>query len=160
MNKQPAACALAAPVAWPCEIEEADFERGVVRLKMRCADYKVGAGLHWLHTAPPRAIPPGYKLVPIQKLVDLKASIHGDCFRGTDWELETISTMLIAAAPEAPKPRKQPLTDEEIDNTTRKQVDDLLDHIYEYGTAAEGIDYRVRAIARAIEAAHGIGEHE
>lgn len=59
----------------------------------------------------------------------------------------------------APQPRRR-LTNEEIDNTTRKQVDDLLDHIYEYGTAAEGIDYRVRAIARAIERAHGIGEHE
>ena len=56
------------------------------------------------------------------------------------------------------QPKAEPLTDEEIDNTTRKQVDDLLDHIYEYGTAAEGIDYRVRAIARAIERAHGIGE--
>ena len=58
------------------------------------------------------------------------------------------------------QPKAEPLTDEEIDNTTRKQVDDLLDHIYEYGTAAEGIDYRVRAIAHAIERAHGIGEHE
>lgn len=56
----------------------------------------------------------------------------------------------------APQPRRR-LTDEDLDNTTRKQVDDLLDHIYEYGTAAEGIDYRVRAIARAIERAHGIG---
>jgi len=111
--EQPAACALAAPVAWPCEIEEADFERGVVRLKMRCADYKVGAGLHWLHTAPPRAIPPGYKLVPIQKLIALKASIHGENYRGEDWELETISTML-HTAPEAPQPAKQSLTDEEI----------------------------------------------
>jgi len=44
------------------------------------------------------------------------------------------------------------LTDEELDNATRKQVDDLLDHIYEYGTAVEGVDYRIRAIARAIEA--------
>ena len=52
----------------------------------------------------------------------------------------------------SPQPRRR-LTDEEIDNTTRKQVDDLLDHIYECGTAAEGIDFRVRAIARAIEAA-------
>lgn len=58
------------------------------------------------------------------------------------------------------QPKAEPLTDEEIDNTIRKQVDDLLDHIYEYGTAAEGIDYRVRAIARAIERAHGIGDHE
>lgn len=48
------------------------------------------------------------------------------------------------------------LTDEQIDNATRKQVNALLDHIYEFGTAAEGIDFRVRSIARAIEAAHGI----
>ena len=57
----------------------------------------------------------------------------------------------------APQPRRR-LTDEEIDNTTRKQVDCLLDHIYEYGTAAEGIIERVRVIARAIERAHSIGE--
>ena len=55
-------------------------------------------------------------------------------------------------------PQRQPLTDEQIDNATRKQVDALLDHIYEYGTAAEGSDFRVRAIARAIEAAHGSKE--
>ena len=48
--------------------------------------------------APQLAIPPGYKLVPIQKLVELKASIHGDYYRGEEWELETISTMLIEAA--------------------------------------------------------------
>jgi len=70
---------------------------------------------------------------------------------GLRYELRAIYT--------APQPRRR-LTDEELDNTTRKQVDDLLDHIYEYGTAAEGIDFRVRAIARAIERAHGIGEHE
>ena len=67
--------------------------------------------------------------------------------RGGDWNIPVYT---------APQPRRR-LTDEEIDNTTRKQVDDLLDHIYEYGTAAEGIDYRLRAIARAIERAHGIG---
>jgi hypothetical protein len=49
-------------------------------------------------------------------------------------------------------PASKPLADEQIDNTTHKQVDDLLDHIYEYGTAAEGINFRVRGIARAIEA--------
>lgn len=58
------------------------------------------------------------------------------------------------------QPKAEPLTDEEIDSTTRKQVDYLLDHIYEYGTATEGTIYHVRAIARAIERAHGIGEQE
>ena len=68
-------------------------------------------------------------------------------------------SMVVTPLYTAPQPRRR-LTDEDLDNTTRKQVDDLLDHIYEYGTAAEGINYRVRAIARAIERAHGIGEHE
>jgi hypothetical protein len=53
----------------------------------------------------------------------------------------------------------KPLTDEQIDKATRATADDLLDHIYEYGTAAEGVMERIRAISRAaIEAAHGIKE--
>jgi hypothetical protein len=41
------------PVAWPCVIAEADFEKNTVTLEMQCSDYKVGAGRHWLHTTPP-----------------------------------------------------------------------------------------------------------
>jgi hypothetical protein len=43
------------PVAWPCVIAEADFEKNTVTLEMQCSDYKVGAGRHWLHTTPPAA---------------------------------------------------------------------------------------------------------
>ena len=170
--EQPAACALAAPVAWPCEIEEADFERGVVRLKMRCADYKVGAGLHWLHTAPQ---PAKREQEPVEIEMPEYHS-HGmgcgledrgitDRYEAMEYgwyeAIDRVKEELANFGPlyTAPQPRRR-LTDEEIDNTTRKQVDDLLDHIYEYGTAAEGIIERVRAIARAIERAHGIGEHE
>ena len=68
---------------------------------------------------------------------------------------------MTGAAPEAPQPAKrEPLTDEQIDAAARGAVDDVLDHIYEYGTAAEGVIERIRKIARAIERAHGIGEHE
>ena len=42
-----------APVAWPCVIAEADFEQNTITLEMKCSDYKVGAGQHWLHTTPP-----------------------------------------------------------------------------------------------------------
>jgi hypothetical protein len=35
-------------------------------------------------------------------------------------------------------PQRPPLTDEEIDKATAQERDALLDHIYEYGTAAEG----------------------
>jgi len=41
------------------------------------------------------------------------------------------------------------LTDEEIDNVIRDDGDILLDHIYEYGTSAEGITERLRSVARA-----------
>jgi hypothetical protein len=48
------------------------------------------------------------------------------------------------------------LTDEQIDSATSKERDQLLDHIYEYGTAAEGILERIRKLARAaIDAAMG-----
>jgi hypothetical protein len=51
--------ALAAPVqeavAWPCEIEEADFEQDTITLKMLTSQYVVRAGKHWLSATPPAA---------------------------------------------------------------------------------------------------------
>ncbi len=48
-------------------------------------------------------------------------------------------------------PARQPLTDEEIDKATAQERDALLDHIYEYGTAAEGVLERARKLCRAVE---------
>jgi hypothetical protein len=48
-------------------------------------------------------------------------------------------------------PARQPLTDEEIDKATAQERDALLDHIYEYGTAAEGVLERTRKLCRAVE---------
>ena len=45
------------PVAWPCEIEEADFEQDTITLKMLTSEYVVRAGKHWLSTTPPAAQP-------------------------------------------------------------------------------------------------------
>jgi len=42
-------------VAWPCEIEEADFEQDTITLKMLTSQYVVRAGKHWLSTTPPAA---------------------------------------------------------------------------------------------------------
>ena len=55
-------------------------------------------------------------------------------------------------------PQRQPLTEDEIDASTAQERDALLDHIYEYGTAAEGVLERIRKLCRATEQAHGIGE--
>ena len=84
---------------------------------------------------------------------------YGAMRYGWDCAIEAVAQAMPDVIYTSPPAQRKPLTDEQIDNTTRKQVDDLLDHIYEYGTAAEGIDFRVRAIARAIEAAHGIKEN-
>ena len=43
------------PVAWPCEIEEADFEQDTITLKMLTCQYVVRAGKHWLSTTPTAA---------------------------------------------------------------------------------------------------------
>ena len=40
------------PVAWPCVIAEADFEKDTITLEMQCSDYMVRAGQHWLSTSP------------------------------------------------------------------------------------------------------------
>jgi hypothetical protein len=58
------------PVAWPCVISEADFEKNTVTLLMQCSHYKLRVGQHWLHTTPPAqpAVPKGWKLVPVDAL--------------------------------------------------------------------------------------------
>ena len=43
-----------------------------------------------------KQVPEGYKLVPIKMLNALKASIKGNCYRGTEWEINTIDAMLNA----------------------------------------------------------------
>jgi hypothetical protein len=46
------------PVAWPCEIEEADFEQDTITLKMLTSEYVIRAGKHWISTTPPAAAQP------------------------------------------------------------------------------------------------------
>jgi len=43
------------PVAWPCLIDTADFSKGTVTIVMRCTDYTLSTGTHWLSTTPPAA---------------------------------------------------------------------------------------------------------
>ena len=40
--------------AWPCRIDTADFSKGTVTIVMRCTDYTVSTGKHWLCTTPPQ----------------------------------------------------------------------------------------------------------
>jgi len=42
------------PVAWPCLIDTADFSKGTVTIVMRCTDYTLSTGKHWLCTTPPQ----------------------------------------------------------------------------------------------------------
>jgi hypothetical protein len=52
---------------------------------------------------------------------------------------------------DAAPPQRPPLTEEEIDKAVAQERDALLDHIYEYGTLAEGVLERIRKLCRAIE---------
>ncbi len=60
------------PVAWPCEIEEADFGRNTVTVKMLTPNYAIRAGKHWLSTTPPAA-----QQEPVTQCME-----HGECFGG------------------------------------------------------------------------------
>lgn len=55
----------------------------------------------------------------------------------------------------SPAPAAEPvlLSDEQVVDAYRQHFDVLMDHIYEYGTAAEGSEYYAIKMARAIEAA-------
>ena len=50
-------------------------------------------------------------------------------------------------------PQAQPLSDERLCEAMRKAADELLDHIYEFSTISEGVNPRLLAVGRAVEAA-------
>jgi len=66
-------------------------------------------------------------------------------FRFTQQKRDGVDGMPLYTAP----PQRKPLTEEEIDAATAQERDALLDHIYEYGTAAEGVLERIRKLCRA-----------
>jgi hypothetical protein len=111
-----------------------------------------------LYTAPPAAAPepvrhPGY-LIGNHWLETAYSRVcageaEADVLRDCGWE----------RVDEALRRDAERLTDEQIDSATSKERDQLLDHIYEYGTAAEGILERIRKLARAaIDAAMEKGD--
>ena len=67
------------------------------------------------------------------------------CWRDKGWRVAPLYD-------EPPRKEWVGLTDEEVMSVIRDPVDEVLDHIYENGTAAEGVDFRMKKIARAIEA--------
>jgi hypothetical protein len=62
------------PVAWPCEIEEADFEQDTITLKMLTSQYVVRAGKHWLSTIPPAQPPQRTEQEPVSQYYDTQLS--------------------------------------------------------------------------------------
>jgi hypothetical protein len=77
------------PVAWPCVIDEADFEQDTITLKMQCSDYKVGAGQHWLHTTKPAAQPATEESSETQTASAYVKTYHG----GKPWPLQPAPTV-------------------------------------------------------------------
>lgn len=96
-----------------------------------------------LYTSPQPAqpaIPPGWKLVPLEPTTEMVHEIEHASRLGGIWTAASIYQAMLYAAPEAPA--QQPLTEEQINAL-------LLTH----GRGDDGF----HGFARAIERAHGIG---
>ncbi|MHB1407984.1 MAG: hypothetical protein ACYCXC_00070 [Acidovorax defluvii] len=111
---------------------------------------------------PAVAMPEGYALVPVEP-TQAMLDAAGMCVvpEGKEWldasNRETWAAML-AAAPEAPQPAKQPLIDDEICDSWEF----ITGHQIQFGPSSEGRQMylstdEVIEFARAIERAHGIG---
>ena len=112
-----------------------DAREGIDALERRIAGAQEPVA--WIHTDPDK---------PRVRFLEWREDEPG--YRGR-W----VKTPLYLAPPQ-----RKPLTEEEVDAATAQERDALLDHIYEYGTAAEGVLERIRKLCRAVERAHGIKE--
>jgi hypothetical protein len=112
-----------------------DAREGIDALERRIAGAQEPVA--WIHTDPDK---------PRVRFLEWREDEPG--YRGR-W----VKTPLYLAPPQ-----RKPLTEEEVDAATAQERDALLDHIYEYGTAAEGVLERIRKLCRATERAHGIKE--
>jgi hypothetical protein len=101
------------PVAWPCEIEEADFEKDTITLKMLTSQYFVRAGKHWLSTTQPAA-PVQPEQEPVAwGLMDDHGEVY-DCVSPRAHEkYGGRYTVPLYTTPPAQPAQRQPLTDEQ-----------------------------------------------
>ncbi len=68
--------------------------------------------------------------------------------------METLRAAIDAiAAAQAEHSASVPVTGDQLRYVARKEIDALLDHIYEYGTTAEGVHARIAAIVNKVESA-------
>ena len=142
------------PVAWATEIidalqaqydtemiKENDSGDALIRLDDAIAAVE-DAEKHY--TAPPKSEPAQEPVAWMVYTEDGKSVCVTD--NPADFADEHRALPLYTAPPQRP-----PLTDEEIDKAVAQERDALLDHIYEYGTLAEGVLERIRRLARAVE---------
>ena len=111
------------------------------------------------------AIPPGYKLVPevpTNEWINNLARRQTGSFEKVQFaEIHQCIAEILESAPEAPKPAKQPLIADKICDSWEF----ITGHQIQFGPSSEGRPMylstdEVIEFARAIERAHGIGEHE
>ena len=111
--KQARSAPVQEPVAWPCVIAEADFEKNTVTLEMQCSDYKVGAGRHWLHTTPPK------QPVPVQEPVVMTFDEAYASLSWNEWRMRPIKELLAElhrlTTPPAAQRQWVGLTEDEIE---------------------------------------------
>jgi hypothetical protein len=131
-----------------------DYETWHRRFKRDAVHQKADDAHEALRACIEQALTPGagdgYVLVPVKPTEEMiyAAQVAGHPGDGFD-VVDDYKAMLAAA----PQPRREwvGLTPDERDALVQR-ADALLDHIYEYGTASEGIRPRLKSLFTAVEA--------
>jgi len=81
-----------------------------------------------------------------------KVSIDAGTLQRLIVMIDRSAEALLDAQKRIPLRLPEPMTGDDVNKAGGAQLCDLLDHIYEYGTTAEGVMQRAVLFARAIEA--------
>ena len=88
---------------------------------------------------------------PVGEYLGTKKDDCGEREECVTWEPLEVGTSLYASPVAAQQREWQSLNDEQVEAIVRTKGDELIDHIYEYGTIAEGTDEKLKAIVHAAD---------
>ena len=132
------------PVAWGC----VDEDDGTL-----CGIFEYEQPPHYvvpLYTAPQPTIPPGYKLVPVEPTPEMLEMGRWLEYPESESRMQPVRMedvrgvwkAMLAASPEAPQPKREPLTDEEIHDCFQQRN---RDKTIERRLIARAIEDRIRS---------------
>ena len=88
---------------------------------------------------------------PVGEYLGTKKDDCGEREECVTWDPLEVGTSLYASPVAAQQREWQSLNDEQVEAIVRTKGDELMDHVYEYGTIAEGTDEKLKAIVHAAD---------